>query len=209
VAVVIDLFGGTIIEGYDPHDMALPCGLNFNELKEELEVNVEEGWAKRRKDAWTGTNYQVLMARAGELVDTRRTKIKGKSIPTSHIIWCFANDGKWPEGIIDHKNGDQKNNSISNLRDVTYQNNSMNMQLKINNTSGTTGVYWKHHNKKWIAQIMIFKKCIYLGSFKNFDDAVAARYDAEDKYFGEYSRRASRGDHYKEPDPERLKQLWG
>jgi hypothetical protein len=37
----IDLFGGTIVAGYDPDDQILPCGLSFNELKEELEVNVE------------------------------------------------------------------------------------------------------------------------------------------------------------------------
>lgn len=39
----------------------------------------------------------------------------------------------------------------------------------------------------WAAEIVKNGVRHYLGYFKNFDDAVAARKAAEEKYFGEYS----------------------
>lgn len=63
----------------------------------------------------------------------------------------------------------------------------MNSGLSSNNTSGVTGVHWDKLNKKWKAQIGYNYKRIQLGSFDNFEDAVAARKQAEEKYFGEYS----------------------
>lgn len=43
------------------------------------------------------------------------------------------------------------------------------------NTSGMRGVYYNKQRKKWIAQIMIRKKCYYLGGYVRFDEAVQAR----------------------------------
>lgn len=53
------------------------------------------------------------------------------------------------------------------------------------NTSGRTGVYLKKKTGKWIAQITFKSKTYYLGSFDSFDDAVAARNDAE-KMFDDF-----------------------
>jgi hypothetical protein len=36
------------------------------------------------------------------------------------------------------------------------------------------------------------KKCYYLGSYENIEDAIAARKEAEKKYFGEWSYDKSR-----------------
>ena len=53
------------------------------------------------------------------------------------------------------------------------------------NKTGAKGV--SKNGKRWVASIQINKKRIYLGIFKNFDDAVKARKEAEEKYFGEYA----------------------
>ena len=63
----------------------------------------------------------------------------------------------------------------------------MNRKLAKNNTSGTTGVTWSKRDKCWIANIKIKNKTFYCGYFKNKEDAIKARKEAEEKYFGEYS----------------------
>jgi len=87
---------------------------------------------------------------------------------------------------VDHINGDPLNNLDENLRRCTQQQNSFNSKLSKNNTSGVTGVIWREDRNKWIAQIMVNRKCIRLGSFDNFEKAVEIRAEAEIKYFGEY-----------------------
>lgn len=88
---------------------------------------------------------------------------------------------------IDHINGITFDNRKNNLRIVNKSQNAMNKGLQNNNTSGATGVYWHKQSNKWIAYIQVNKKHIHLGSFDNFEDAVKARKEAEEKYFGEFS----------------------
>ena len=47
-----------------------------------------------------------------------------------------------------------------------------------NNTSGAKGVYWIRG--RWVAKIVFQKKAYYLGTFDKFEEAVAARKQAED-----------------------------
>lgn len=104
--------------------------------------------------------------------------------------------------LVDHVHGSETkhDNRRSNLRLATRAQNQMNSKLGINNTSGCTGVYFNKETKKWVAQIGVGnyedtgkKRCIYLGSYDDFDDAVKARKEAEEKYYGEFSRDNSRG----------------
>ena len=88
---------------------------------------------------------------------------------------------------IDHKNHDKMNNRKSNLRRANNSENAMNSELSSANTSGVTGVYHDKKRNKWIASIMFNYKNIHLGRFDKFEDAVKARKDAEEKYFGEWS----------------------
>ena len=62
-----------------------------------------------------------------------------------------------------------------------------NVKIRENNTSGVTGVDWSKKYQKWRARICVNKKEIHLGQFEEFDKAVAARKEAENKYFGEWS----------------------
>ncbi len=88
---------------------------------------------------------------------------------------------------VDHIKHRKNDNRKSQLRPCTNQQNNMNKGLQKNNTSGATGVGWDDRLKKWIAQIHINQKHIHLGCFNLFEDAVAARREAEEKYFGEFS----------------------
>ena len=52
------------------------------------------------------------------------------------------------------------------------------------NKSGRVGVYWHEQSKRWRASITHQSKRIGLGNYRNFKDAVAAREEAEIRYFG-------------------------
>lgn len=90
---------------------------------------------------------------------------------------------------IDHKNGEcsRYDNRKCNLRIATRSQNQMNKGKQRNNTSGIVGVGWHKLTNKWTAYIAIDKKQVHLGLFDNKEDAIRARKEAEDKYFGEWS----------------------
>lgn len=90
---------------------------------------------------------------------------------------------------IDHIHGKQSRNDNrrSNLRIVTRSQNNMNSALSKNNTSGVTGVIFNKNTGKWSASIMINYNSIYLESFDSFENAVNARMQAEEKYYGEFA----------------------
>ena len=87
---------------------------------------------------------------------------------------------------VDHIFHCEYDNRKSKLRVVTNQQNSFNSGLMKNNTSGVTGVNWDSEKQKWRSRININNKCINLGYFINFDDAVKVRKQAEKQYFGEF-----------------------
>lgn len=95
---------------------------------------------------------------------------------------------------IDHKNGklSKYDNRKSNLRVATRSQNNMNHDLRSDNTSGATGVTWNNRKNKWHSRIFINNKRISLGYYTSFEDAVEARKEAEEKYFGEFSYDNSR-----------------
>lgn len=88
--------------------------------------------------------------------------------------------------VVDHINGNKKDNRKANLRIVSPKDNGKNIGLSKNNQSGVTGVTLIH---KWVANITVNNKHIHLGYFDNIEDAIKARKEAEEKYFGEYARK--------------------
>lgn len=94
--------------------------------------------------------------------------------------------------FVDHKKHlprkeNKFDNRKSNLRLVNNMQNTWNRSLSVINTSGVTGVYYKKEFDKWFAQICCNGENYFKGYFDNKDDAIAARKQLEEKYFGEYS----------------------
>ena len=96
------------------------------------------------------------------------------------LIWLY-HYGYLPKEI-DHINGIRTDNRIENLREVTTQENARNQKRSSINTSGIIGVSYFNPNKCWIAYITINYKHIHLGYFKNKEDAILARKEAEVEY---------------------------
>ena len=89
--------------------------------------------------------------------------------------------------VVDHIYSDRKyDNRKQNLRITEQKHNTKNRVRPSNNTSGKTGVSWKKDINKWIAYIGVNNKHIYLGEYKDIQDAINARIKAEKKYFGKY-----------------------
>ena len=79
-----------------------------------------------------------------------------------------------PKIKIDHINRNTTDNYVSNLRMVTHQQNQFNRNAK--------GYTWNKQNQKWLSQIIIDGKPIYLGYFDLEDDARNAYLIAKEKY---------------------------
>ena len=107
-----------------------------------------------------------------------RVDFRGKNFLSHRIAW-FLYYGEWPKGKIDHINHDSTDNRIQNLRDVSQSENLRNSKKSIKNTSGVTGVSKSSTPGKWCAWIGDKSKRISLGTFKTFEEAVAARKQAE------------------------------
>jgi len=94
---------------------------------------------------------------------------------------------------VDHKNHNTSDNRLCNLRVCTNAQNNRNNGVRVNSTSGVTGVHFDKRDKIWEAHITVDYKKISLGRYKVKDLAVTARQVAEEKYFGEFSYKNSMG----------------
>ena len=115
----------------------------------------------------------------------RATDVKNKCTIQMHrlIMGCERFD----DTCVDHINHDIFDNRKCNLRICTNFQNNANKGLREDNSSGVSGVVLDKRTNNWIAQILIDRKHIHLGVFKDKNDAIKARKEAEQKYYGEYS----------------------
>jgi hypothetical protein len=93
-----------------------------------------------------------------------------------------------PKISCDHINRNGLNNQRTNLRSCSPGENRMNQGLSSNNISGVTGVSWCKAYKKYVANIQVCKKPVFIGYFARFEDAKKARRAAELKHFGHFAR---------------------
>ena len=110
----------------------------------------------------------------------RHSNILGRGLLAHRVIWKMVTGDDANE--VDHIDGVRSNNRWSNLRNVTTGDNRKNAARAIDNASGATGVRWSSSCSKWQAFITVDYRPIMLGTFDNFDDAVAARKAAERKH---------------------------
>jgi hypothetical protein len=154
--------------------------LTQEKLKELLDYNPETGvftWRVRRKSVKQWSVAGSHNATTGYISIT----IDGKSYGASRLAFLWMED-YLPENDVDHIDRNPSNNKWYNLREVSRQCNLRNRGMREDNKSGVTGVYWAKAKGKWRSQINLYGKIIYLGLFKNFLDAVKARWDAEVKH---------------------------
>lgn len=112
--------------------------------------------------------------------------VKGTMVLAHRLAWAM-HYGEWPEMCIDHINGCRSDNRICNLREASHLENNRNCKLSSRNTSGYKGVSWREDRGKWRASIRVNGAKVYLGYFKNAEDAYKAYCDAAMQHFGQFA----------------------
>ena len=137
----------------------------------------------------------IYLAPEGILINIKTRKVVGtpgthgylrvginNKVYLVHRIVYYMYYGYWPENDIDHINKISYDNRICNLREVSRSCNLRNSKLSKNNCTGIKGVSWHKKDTSWAVSIHFKNNRIYIGSFKNFINAVKARYYAEQKF---------------------------
>ncbi len=94
---------------------------------------------------------------------------------------------KGDKKFVDHKDSNGLNNQKNNIRVATYSENSCNIGIKSNNTSGFKGVSFCKITGLWHARIMFNKKNIPVGRFKEKQEAALARDRLAKQYHGQFA----------------------
>jgi hypothetical protein len=157
---------------YDPETGILTWWLRTPAMFAGATAAHRRSWCARWNKRYAGTVAGALQADG-----YRQVKIHDRPMLAHRVAWAIYH-GEWPE-IVSHIDGVGSNNRIVNLRSVSRQICQRNQKRHASNTSGRTGVSWSRVRSIWVAQIKIGEKSHYLGSFSEFDDAVAARIEAE------------------------------
>lgn len=96
-----------------------------------------------------------------------------------HRFIMNAPDGKF----VDHINHDALDNRKSNLRLVNYSQNNQNRRgPNKNSKSGVRNVHWIEEKQKWCVKLMVNRKVVNVGRFKELADAEAAAIEARRRY---------------------------
>lgn len=101
---------------------------------------------------------------------------------TAHRLAYLWMTGSFPAKEVDHINGIRDDNRWYNLREVDRVGNTTNTKRRRTNTSGVTGVTYSKNKERWVSRINVNKRRVELGQFKDFDEAVRVRREAEKKY---------------------------
>jgi len=120
-----------------------------------------------------------------------QVNVKGEHYLLHRLAWAIMS-GYFPDVQVDHIDGDKANNSWSNLRLASSQQNAWNRGKNSNNSSGYKGVR-QRRNGRFEAYIKVSGKYICLGVFDNADQAANAHRNASLSMHGEFSYFAERG----------------
>jgi hypothetical protein len=122
----------------------------------------------------------------------KKVRLNGKTMNVHRLVSEAFIPNPDNKKCIDHIDTIRTNNNVNNLRYVTNQENSFNMSVPKNNTTGTKGVRWCKQRKKYKVQISHSGKQFHLGYFDKLEDAIKARKLKANELFGEFIHQSER-----------------
>lgn len=117
-----------------------------------------------------------------------RIGLLGKRHLAHRLAWLLTH-GEWPNGEIDHINGDKLDNRLANLRLVTTTQNQQNRKVMATNPIGLKGAHRVNATGKWRSTVIAGGKTHYLGTFDTAEEAHAAYTEAAGRLHGEFARK--------------------
>lgn len=117
----------------------------------------------------------------------RRIRIRNIRYAAHRLAWMWVY-GEFPNGNLDHINGNPDDNRIENLRIASVAENSRNAKTPFTNTSGVKGVYWHKGKKRWYASCRVNGKKIFIGTFKEIKEAEKVMVEFRNNHHKEFAR---------------------
>ena len=158
-------------------------------LRSMLHYDKEVGiftWIVDRHRHRAGTVAGSLSTHEGR-PDRWQIEVLGKTYFASRLAWLWVH-GRWPNGLVDHRDRDTLNNQFNNLREADECQNSWNSTHKPGHKH-MQGVHFdKRTPNRWRARIVVNKKTIYIGPFATEAEAHKAyKQAAKEKHGSFYS----------------------
>lgn len=159
---------------------------DFDTIRSRLSYDPETGHFTMRVSA--GRRKAGSRAGYADKLGYWKVAINGRWMYAHRLAWALMNGDKWPEGEIDHINGNPSDNRIENLRVVTRSQNVVNAKFNSANSSGYRGVcvVRRHGKIRYQADIRRKGRKAYLGTFDTAEEAHSAYLKAALDEYGEY-----------------------
>ena len=100
----------------------------------------------------------------------------------AHRVIYAMHFNEWPQGEVDHINGDRSDNRLENLRDVDRTENSHNAAVHKDSMTGLIGISWYPRLGKWCARIYANGQGYHLGVYACLGQAIRASKEAERRH---------------------------
>ncbi len=121
----------------------------------------EAGWKNKKGYITIGVKHDI---------ETNGKLIK---LLCHRVVFALVN-GRWPETLLDHRNGNPSDNRINNLEESNHSKNAKNS--KPYGQSGYKNIqYDSRGDGKWRVRIRVNGKEVHIGNYKRLEDAIEAR----------------------------------
>ncbi len=156
--------------------------MTYDEVRRLFEYEPETGQLRR-----VGGRVDYPWRGIGKDKRYLATTIGRKTYYAHRLVWLY-HYGEFPT-MVDHIDGDFRNNRIENLRLCTNAQNQYNSPRKSNNQSGYKGVaFCTGYRNPWRARIIVNKQVVELGRYPTPEAAAAAYAEGAERYAKEFAR---------------------
>lgn len=142
--------------------------------------------ADMRQRQWN-TRYSGTEAGTPDKHGYLSVSVFKRPLKAHRVIWAILHS-EWPNGEIDHVDGNPRNNRLGNLRLANRATNTINTRSHSDAASKYKGVSWHAQSRKWRAQISIGGNYQSLGLHQTEEEAARAYNAAVLKHNPKFAR---------------------
>lgn len=156
---------------------AMNSKLTIDAVRSALDFDPSVGvfvWSNPQSNAVKAGDAAGVIAANGR----RYINIGGEKHMAHRLAWFYIH-GEWPAGDVKQPNRNYDDCRETNLILQTRQETASNRRVNAASKSGCPGVSWDAKRCRWQVHITQNYKQVALGNFKELDDAIAARKEAE------------------------------